>query len=480
MHADQTNLPTVDLVLDLDGTGPRHVVLERALRDAVRSGRLPAGSALPPSRALAATLGVSRWVVTEAYAQLVAEGTLTARVGSATRVAPGHPPRRAQEARPATRPRLPPPAADTAPAPRRAHDLAPGVPDLRHFPRAAWTRATRDALRDAPDADLAAVPPAGHPALRAALLTHLAAARGVVADDLVVTSGAADGMARLARALVAAGHRTLLVEDPSWPRLRDVAAAAGLTPVPVPVDGDGADVGALRALAERTGARVALVTPAHQFPCGVALAPPRRDALVRWAHDVDGLVVEDDYDAEFRYDRRPVAALQAPAPERVALLGSLSKTLGPAVGVGWLVVPAAWRAGVAQGAAPPSTLTQLTVLHLLTSGAYARHLRAARTRYARRRRALLAALTHHLPDAQVTGLSAGLHVVLTLPAGVAAPDLVAAAAARGVTVADAARYAVDASVAAATTLVLGYGNLADARVEAAVVRLADAVHEVRG
>lgn len=472
MASEQTNAPVADLVLDLDGPGPRHLRLEHALRDAVRDGRLPPGAALPPSRTLAADLGLSRWVVTQAYGQLVAEGTLTARTGSATRVA-DRPPAVAAAA-PTTAPAGRLPAA--APT-RRPYDLAPGVPDLRHFPRTAWAAAARDATRAATDADLATGPAAGHPALRAALLTHVTAARGVVADDVVVTTGATDGMARLARALVAAGHRTLLVEDPSWPRLRDVAATAGLPVVPVPVDDDGVDVAALRDTADRTGARAVLATPAHQFPRGVALSPARRDALVRWVREVDGLVVEDDYDAEFRYDRRPVAALQALAPDRVALLGSLSKTLGPSVGLGWLVAPPAWRDRLDDVTAPPGVLTQLTVLHLLTSGRYAQHLRAARTRYARRRRTLLDALARRLPQAQVRGLSAGLHVVVAVP-GVAADDVVAEAAARDVTVAHVGRYAVGPP-ARTDELVVGYGALADARVEDAVARLAAAVHAAR-
>ena len=335
MATAQTNARLAwDTVLDLGDDGaPLVARLERALRDAVHAGRVPGGSALPPSRVLAETLGVSRWVVTEVYGQLVAEGFCEARVGSGTRVATG-----------AAAHAVPKHPARAAPVPAGAAvrlDLRPGVPDLRHVPRSAWLRALRDALADAPDADLGAPDPAGHPAARTAVVDYLARARSTCAssDDVVITHGAADGMARLARALRSAGHRAVLVEDPSWGRLRDVARDAGLVPVPVPVDDDGVDVGRLVAAADRTGARAALVTPAHQFPTGAALAPGRRDALVSWARDVDGLVIEDDYDAEFRYDRRPVAALQGHDPGRVALLGSLSKTVSPAFGLGWLVLP---------------------------------------------------------------------------------------------------------------------------------------------
>lgn len=472
MAPDQTDLPPAwDVLLDLRGDGPVHVRLEAALRQAVRDGRAAPGTALPPSRALAAALGVSRWVVTQAYGHLVAEGVLEARTGSATRVA----------ARPAD---LRGTVVDARQAPvpvpaRRVFDLAPGVPDLRHVPRAAWVRATRAALAAASDADLAGPVPGGHPRARAAVLAHLLASRAVVADDLRVTSGAAEGMRRVASALLAAGHRSVLVEDPGWPRLREVAASAGLVPVPVPVDADGLDVERARRCAARAGARAVLVTPAHHFPTGAALAPVRRDALVRWAREVDGLVVEDDYDAEHRYDRRPVAALQGLAPERVLLLGSLSKTLSPAVGLGWAVVPPRWRdAFDAADGTDPSTLTQLVVAELLAGGSYARHVRAGRVRYARRRRALVDALRRHLPGCAVDGLDAGLHVRLHLPDGVDG-DVVAAAAARlGVTVAPGSRYDAPGGSASRGTLVLGYGALADARVEGAVARLAAAVRGV--
>ena len=355
------------------------------------------------------------------------------------------------------------------------------MPDLRHLPRAAWVAAVRTAVASATPGDLVAPDPRGVPALRQALADRLAVTRAVLvdADAVVVTHGAADGMTRLARSLRAAGHDSVLVEDPSWPRLRDVAAAAGLRPVPVPVDEDGVDTDALVAAAGRTGARAALVTPSHQFPVGAALVPARREALVRWARSVDGVVVEDDYDAEFRYDRRPVAALRALAPDRVALLGSLSKTLAAGFGVGWLVppddVPAA-RAGLDVHTSAPPSLHQLACAALLADGGYDRHLRSARTRYRRRRAALLVALDRHLPGLPVTGLAAGLHVVLGLPPGVDEHRVARLAARRDVRVMPASRYRIDPA-ASAPALVVGYGNLVDARLDEAVARLAAAVAE---
>lgn len=494
MAPDQTNRsPRLawETLLELDGHGPLVEQLERGVRAAVASGRAPAGAALPPSRRLADALGVSRWVVTEAYGQLVGEGLLEARTGSATRVAAEaavHTTAGAPRPTPAGAAGAAgvPPSAPLPDAPPRARlDLAPGVPDLRHVPREAWLRAAREAMAVASGAELAGAPRAGHARTRAALGAHLRRSRLVDAPDdaVVVVRGATHGMAAVATVLAEAGHTHLLVEDPSWPVLRDVARRAGLEPVPVPVDAGGIDVAALEAAGRRTGARAALLTPAHQFPTGAALAPERRARVLAWARDVGGLVVEDDYDAEFRYDRRPVAALQRLDPDRVVLLGSLSKTLAPAFGLGWVVAPPAWRDRVVSAATVtggPSTVDQLTLERLLAGGAYDRHLRATRARYRHRRDALVAALATSLPGASPSGLAAGLHLLLDL--GEDAPDagdVVREAARREVAVVDLRRYQAHPA-ARSRTLVLGYGNLADARVDEAAARLAASVRAARG
>jgi GntR family transcriptional regulator/MocR family aminotransferase len=370
-------------------------------------------------------------------------------------------------------------------------------------------RAARDALAAATNDDLGGQPAAGHPAAREAVATHLRRARMTSGPDraVVLTRGASDGMSRIAAALAAAGHTHLLVEDPSWAPLRDVAAAAGLLPVPVPVDDDGISTDRLRSEAARTGARAVLLTPAHQFPLGAALSDPRRAAVLDWAREVDGLVIEDDYDAEFRYDRRPVPALQGLDPDRVLLLGATSKTLAPAFGIGWMVVPERWRAAVLEvsvrrGPTPgPATLDQLTLARFVADGAFARHLRAARDRYARRRAALLAALDRELPGARVGGIAAGMHVTVDL-AGLALPGLplpgldqsgldlpgptwpdaaavVREGAARDVALVDLRRYQAAPS-ARSTVLVVGYGNLADARLAEAVRSLRAAVEAAVG
>ncbi|MFG2812996.1 PLP-dependent aminotransferase family protein [Streptomyces sp. NPDC048410] len=463
MEESRTNLAWGAL-LDLPGAGAKHERLTRALRAAVRSGRLPEGSALPPSRTLAADLGCSRWVVTQAYAQLVAEGYLDARVGSATRV----------RWTPDTVPE--PSEADRPPTPRTRFDLTPGLPDLRAFPRARWGEAVRDQVRRVPFSDLGFPPPGGHPELRRVLADHLRRSRGVAVDTdgIVVSTGVTDGAARLFRALRAEGITRVAVEDPGWTRLHHVAREAGLTVVPVPVDEHGLRVAEL----DRDPAvRAVLTTPAHQFPTGVPLTAERRAALVEWARRIDGVVLEDDYDAEFRYDHRPLGALQGMCPQRVVLLGSVSKTLSPALGIGWVVAPPRWhgvlRASGTVRSGPP-VLDQLAFARLVRTGGYDRHLRSVRQRYRARRAALLDALRTRLPACRVTGSAAGLHLVAHLGDGVDAAGVVTAAAARGLRLVDLGTYRVDRREPA-DCLVLGYGNLADGAVDAAVVVLAASV-----
>jgi GntR family transcriptional regulator/MocR family aminotransferase len=324
--------------------------------------------------------------------------------------------------------------------------------------------------------DLAYPDIVGHPRLRLVLAQYLARARGAQAEpaDLVITSGATDAIALLCRTLRSQGHEAVAVEDPCWHRLRDVLTASGLAAVPVPVDDQGLRAELLHA---DPGVKAVIVSPAHQFPSGVVLSPRRRAALLDWARGTDGLIIEDDYDAEFRYDRRPVGALQGAGKSSVALTGSVTKTLSPALGIGWMTIPPSWaplvRAALVRPSGPP-VLDQLAFAAFVQTGSYDRHLRVARTRYRARRDRMVRALAEHLPDGRVLGVAAGLHVLLQLPAGTDAAAVVRRATAAGVRVAnlDTYRYR---ELPDAPGLVLGYGNLADHQVDDAVARLAAAV-----
>ncbi|MFD1538581.1 MocR-like pyridoxine biosynthesis transcription factor PdxR [Nonomuraea guangzhouensis] len=483
MPKNQTNAAW-DTLLDLDAqpAGPLHDRLRRALRSAIVGGRIAAGSALPPSRTLAADLGCSRWVVTEAYAQLAAEGYLEARTGSATRVRPG-----VTGPATGTRPGFGDPPARPVPQPARlgppfAHprfDFTPGLPDLRAFPRKRWADAVREAGRQSPFTDLGYLEHAGHPHLRETLAGYLTRSRGaaIAAEDLTICAGTTDGLARIARGLREHGHTHLAVEDPGWTWTREAVVDAGLVAVPIGVDGDGLRVDLLR---DQPWIRAAIVAPAHQFPTGTVLAPARRAELIRWAHDVDGILLEEDKDADYRYDRRPVAAIQGMAPSRTALLGSVSKTLSPALRIGWFATPPRWTSDVAVAnplGLPPSVLDQLAFAWFLDDGGYDRHLRACRRRYRARRDVLVGELACRLPGARVSGAAAGLHLLLHLD-GVRATEVVAAAARDGVSVDAVGNYASEAG-AGDSTLILGYGNLADSAVAEGVSRLADAIDRTK-
>jgi GntR family transcriptional regulator / MocR family aminotransferase len=396
--------------------------LEGSLREAVQTGRLLPGTRLPPSRTLARDLGVARNTVAEAYGQLVAEGWLAARRGSGTVVAE-------QAAHVAA-----PERSAAAGEPRIRYDLRPGRPDLGMFPRAAWLGATRRALADAPDAALGYGDPRGVPELRQALAGYLGRVRGVraSADVVVVCTGFVQALGLVCRVAAAAGARRIGVEARGLDQHRAVAARTGLEIARVAVDADGAVVEALG------DADLALLTPAHQFPMGVPLAPGRRRAAVDWASTGGRLIVEDDYDGEFRYDRRAVGAMQALAPDRIVYAGTASKSLAPGLRLAWMVAPAELVGALAEEKAladsGSAVIDQLALAHLIRSGGYDRHVRRCRLTYQRRRERLVTALGRGVPGARVVGVPAGLHVLVELPGGMAEADVVAAAARRGVAV----------------------------------------------
>ncbi|MEU1848039.1 PLP-dependent aminotransferase family protein [Streptomyces sp. NPDC019990] len=437
----------VDLHLEPAGPGLRKGLTD-ALREAVRSGRLAPGTLLPSSRALAADLGIARNTVAEAYGALVAEGWLIARQGSGTRVA--------------GRTVVPPAGAARHPRERSrpAFDLRPGSPDLASFPRDQWLKAARRALARAPHHALDYGDPRGRPELRAALAGYLARARGVRADPerIVVCAGFAHGLKLLGTVLRARGARTAAVESYGLDAHVRQLTTSGLHTPPLPFDRRGTDPG------EPADADAVLLTPAHQFPMGVPLHRDRRAAVVDWARRTGGLVLEDDYDGEFRYDRQPVGALQGLDPDRVVYLGTASKSLAPGLRLAWAVLPpdlVEEVVAVKGGVDTCGTLDQLTLAEFLGSGAYDRHVRAARLRYRRRRDALAAALAARAPKARVTGIAAGLHVVVRLPPGTERP-VVQAAHWQGLAVHGLSRYRhPEAVVEPVDALVVGYGTPPD-------------------
>jgi GntR family transcriptional regulator / MocR family aminotransferase len=443
--------------------------LQQALRDAIRSGRLQPGHPLPSTRALASDLGVARGTVVEAYEQLIAEGWLMARQGAATRVAhlPSAPPAPAE-----------PPAVS---APR--HDLRPGHADPSSFPRQAWAAAMRRVLTEAPDEAFGYADPRGRAELRAALAGYLGRARAVqaTATTVQVCAGAGHGLAIAFRAVAAQGARCVAVEDPSSPRMREIAAAAGLAVRALPCDDLGARADALAGL----GADAVVVTPAHQYPLGVTLSPRRRAELIAWACGSGGILIEDDYDGELRYDRQPIGALQALDPGRVIYVGTTSKSLAAALRVGWLVVPAQLTGAVADTIrvinAWPCSLEQLALARFIESGMFDRHIRQMRAIYRRRRDLLAATLARHAPMLQIAGIAAGGHaLVRMLSDGPDEHEVITRAALAGLALDGLTGYRVGDAAAqpVGPALVIGYGTPAGRSYRAAVAALGDFLHSV--
>ncbi|PWV52370.1 PLP-dependent aminotransferase family protein [Nocardiopsis sp. L17-MgMaSL7] len=468
--------------LDRSDPAPLTAQLSGALREAMVSGALRAGERLPSSRALAAQLAVSRTVVTDAYQQLYAEGWLDGRHGSGTFVAeheplPG-PPGPTEPSRSAEPPRGRPSRQEV----RRAGvvDLRAGAPWVRDHDRAAMRRAWRHAAEVPPSDD---PEPQGEPRLRALLAEHLRRTRGVRVgpENVLVTRGTGNGL-DLVGAMIAMGGTPVRgaapvarfragVEEPGYGKARTILAARGAEIVPCPVDHDGIRPGELT-----DDLALVYTTPAHQYPLGGRLPLPRRERLLAWARRTGALVVEDDYDAEFRYDVAPLPALYGLDPERVVLLGTLSKTLDPDLGIGWIVAEPDLLQRLTRVRAELSDRTsgpvQAATALLLERGDLDRHLRRMRLEYARRR----ATLVEHL-GTRIAGDTAGLHVLLTLPESAVAP-VVAAAAKEGVLVEDTRRASHGAP--SVHGLVIGYGSAGGAELRRACEVLARAVERHTG
>jgi GntR family transcriptional regulator/MocR family aminotransferase len=468
---DETSQP-IELLLSVSREGPRTLgaQIEDQLRQAIRGGALRPGARVPSTRDLARQLGISRRVVVDAYAQLGAEGYLSLRQGARPRVSQA-PAAVARAGR----------AATASPAARIRFDFRPSVPDVSTFPRAAWSRSLREAVASITDAELGYGDPRGVIALRSALADYLGRVRGVVADPerIVVTNGYTQGLGLVCQALANAGVKRIALEDSCNPEDAMVAARAGLEPVRVGVDESGARIEEL----ERIGAETVVLTPAHQHPTGVVLSGSRRALLLAWLRERNAVAIEDDYDAEYRYDRAAVGALQGLDPDRVTYAGSVSKTLAPALRLGWLVVPPRLLDAVVEqkilADRGTARIEQLAFADFLSRGELDRHLRRMRTRYRNRRDALLQALAVALPEAEVTGVAAGLHVTVRLPEGDDEQAICDHARRRQVEVEAMSEFrslARDGSPA----LVLGYAQMPEPAIRAGVRELAAAVWAARG
>jgi GntR family transcriptional regulator / MocR family aminotransferase len=435
-----------DLFVALDRSQPRRLraQVESALREGIQAGRIRGGAALPSSRLLARELGVSRSVILDAYGQLVAEGYLEAHRGARTQVVQ----------------RATPPAAADDGAFRVwvSNQHLSGLPDPASFPRREWMRHYRAVMLEYPDASFGYPEPQGKGELRRALADYLGRVRAVQTRpaQLVICGGFAQGLALICRALHRRGILQLAVEDPCFFFHRRIIRAAGLDPVPVRVDEHGLDVARLIELP----VEAVLLSPAHSYPTGAVLSPDRRIELSMWARQRDAIVIEDDYDAEFRYDRNPIGALQGLAPDHVIYGGSTSKILTPALRLGWLAVPARLLEDVLLAKVMDDIATeafgQLTLARFIETGALSRHLRRIRPIYRSRRDRLIAALGQLLPDWTPAGVAAGLHAFVWLPHDVAEEELVRQAHARKLNIEGAARHWADRRNAPPAILI-GYG-----------------------
>jgi GntR family transcriptional regulator / MocR family aminotransferase len=468
MARSRTSSATELLVgLRRDDPLPLHRQLEQELRGAIRSGRLPGEAALPSTRLLAEQLGVSRGIVVEAYEQLVAEGYLTSRPGGATRVG-------ANVIEPVV------PSTTRRGTTTHRFDFGYGRPDVSQFPRQVWLRSMRRVLSEAPSDRLSYLDDRGAPELREALAMYLNRVRGTDADAerIVICNGFAQALGIVTQVIRANGGRRIAVEDPGTRDTVRAAMAAGIEVVPIPVDDDGIVVEVLA----RSDPDAVVLTPAHHFPTGAVLSADRRAALVAWATERDRLILEDDYDAEYRYDREPIGAIQGLAPDQVIYAGSASKTLAPGLRLGWLVVPpglvddiAATKEATDRGSA---SLEQLAFADFLSRGDFDRHLRRMRPIYRGRRDVLLRALGRHLPELRPVGASAGLHVLAWLPAGIDEADLVERAAAFDVGVDGVTPYRI-AGQDRPGGLLFGYGNVTEASIDEGVRLIATAMAQAR-
>jgi GntR family transcriptional regulator/MocR family aminotransferase len=440
--------------------------IEGQLRGGIRDGALRPGTQLPSTRDLARQLGVSRRIVVDAYQQLAAEGYLELRQGARPQIAETC---AGAEAPIARRRRLTHPR----------FDFRPSRPDLPSFPRAMWLRSLRSALSAMKDAELDYGDPRGSDTLREVMAGYLGRVRGVVADParIVITAGYTQGLGLVCRALAAAGARRIAIETPSNREQLAIVERAGLEPVAIRVDAHGLCTGELA----RIDAGGVVVTPAHQHPTGVVMSGERRAQLLAWLRERNAYAIEDDYDAEYRYDRAPVGALQGLEPDRVIYAGTAAKTLSPALRLGWLVAPPALVDAVARekqlADRGTARIDQHALADFVARGELDRHLRKMRLLYRARRDAIIGALAQALPRARLRGIAAGLHVTVELR-GASERAIRRAAADRRIVLESQSDFEPDAPDQPAI-LMLGYGSMSEPSLRAGVAELAAAIAAAR-
>ncbi|WP_341721323.1 PLP-dependent aminotransferase family protein [Micromonospora sp. FIMYZ51] len=448
--------------------------IQNAIKEKIRNGVLLPGVPLPSSRLLARDIGVSRSVVVEAYEQMTAEGYLESVQGSGTRVATRSIAAVAASA-----------SLHQPPAPTVRWDLRVGATDVTNFPLQEWLSCYQRATQSLGLDGLNYPPISGIAALRTELASYLGRVRGVRVEPAhtMVTLGFAHGLGLICRTLPTLGIERLGVEDPGSRKQFQFIRDGGMCPVPLPLDAEGIDINALR----RSGVRAVLVTAAHQFPTGGTMSLERRHALLRWASDVNGIIVEDDYDTEFWFDQRErPPAIQGSDPGRVIYGGSLSKVLAPGLRVGWLALPD-WlfdpveriRSISDQGS---DTITQLAVSEFLRAGLLDRHLRRLRPRYRSRLETVVQAVRRHLPGASVAGSSAGRHVYVELPYHVDEAAIIDGALRRSVLLRGGAHFRLADTAGAATrpALVIGYSAVRPSDINEALARVGAAYAQSGG
>jgi len=461
----ETSQP-IDLLLSVSRDGRRTLgaQIEDQLRCAIRDGALRAGARIPSTRDLARQLDLSRRVVVDAYEQLAAEGYLVLRQGARPRVSDA-----AAAAGVA-------PSEPSGPPPRPRFDFRPSAPDVSSFPRTAWVRSVREAISAITDDDLGYGDPRGVEALRSALADYLGRVRGVVAEPahVVVTCGYSQGQGIVCRALAAHGAKRIAFENPCNSEQRRNAAGSGLEVVPAYVDEAGIRVEEL----ERADVDAVVLTPAHQHPTGAVLAGDRRTALLAWLRARDAIAIEDDYDAEYRYDRAAIGALQGLEPDRVVYAGSASKTLAPALRLGWLVVPPRLLDAVTDekdlADCGTARIDQHAFADFLARGELDRHLRRMRASYRRRRDLLVDSLADQLPEATIRGIAAGLHATAELPEDYDEEAILEEARRRRIDLRTMRDFWFETG-SGPPTLLLGYAQIAEPAIPAAVRELTNAV-----